>query len=59
MKKGKTRNDHHEMKNFTNKGKHKVHIVNHLCKKLVGGIKNKSSKIIDIHNNRVRDTQDN
>ena len=47
------KHDNQEMENFTSKGKHTEDIVNHLCRKLVGRIKGKSSKIIYIHSNQV------
>ena len=47
------------MKKFTGKGKHTVKAGNHAHKNLVWRIKDKSSKIICIHNKQLRDTQNN
>ena len=41
---------------LTSKGKYKVKVGNHPDMKLVGTLKDKSSKIIYIHNKRLRDT---
>ena len=47
------------MKKLTGKGKHTVTVENHPHIKLVGRLKNKSSKIICIHNKQLRYTQNN
>ena len=41
------------------KDKHAVKVGSHPHTKLVGRLKNKSSKIIYIHNKQLRDTQNN
>ena len=45
------------MKTLTSKGKHTVKVGNHPHRKLVGKLKGKSSKITQIHNKQLRDTQ--
>ena len=47
----------YNMKQLIGKGKHTVKVGNHPHTKLVGRLKDKSSKII--HNKRLRDTQNN
>ena len=42
-----------------NKGKHTENVGNHPHTKLVGWLKDKSSKIIYNHNEQLRDTQNN
>ena len=49
----------YEMKKLTSKGKHTIKVENHLHTKLVGRLKDKSSKIIYIHNKHLRDIQNN
>ena len=57
--KAKARNINYERKKLISKGKHTVKVGNHLTHKLEGGLKDKSSKIIYIHNKQLRDIQNN
>ena len=45
------------MEKLTGKGKHRINVGNHPRTKLVGRLKDKSSKIICIHNKQLRDAQ--
>ena len=45
------------METLTGKGKHTINVGNHPCTKLVGRLKDKSSKTICIHNKQLRVTQ--
>ena len=47
------------MEKFIGKGKHTIKVRNHPRTKLVVRLKDKSSKIICIHNKQLRDTQNN
>ena len=47
------------MEKLTGKGKHTIKLGNHPHTKLVGRLKDKSSKIICIHNKQLSDTQNN
>ena len=47
------------MQKLTGKSKHTVTVGNHPNTKLVGKLKDKSSKIIYNHNKQIRDTQNN
>ena len=47
------------MKKLTGKGKHIIKVGNHPHIKLVGRLKDKSSKIICILNKQLRNTQEN
>ena len=47
------------MKKLISKGKHIGKVGNHPHTKLVGRLRDKSSKIIYIHNKQLRDTQNN
>ena len=46
-----------KMERLTGKGKHRIKVGNHPHTKLVGRLKDKSSKIICIHNKQLRDAQ--
>ena len=56
---GNKKQKNYGMKKLTSKGKHIVKVGNHPHTKLVGRLKDKSSKIICIHNKQLRDTQNN
>ena len=45
------------METLTGKGKHTINVGNHPCTKLVGRLKDISSKTICIHNKQLRVTQ--
>ena len=47
------------MGKLTGKGKYTIKVGNHPHTKLVGRLKDKSSKIICIHNKQLRGTQNN
>ena len=51
--------ENYEMKKLTGKGIHTVKIENHPHTKLVGSLKDKSSRNIHIHNKQLRDIQNN
>ena len=51
------KHENYERKNLTGKGKHTVKVVDQPLIKLVGSLKDKSSKITYIHNKQLRDTQ--
>ena len=49
--------ENYEQNNFDGKSKYTEKLVNQLCIKLVGRLKDKSGKIIYIHSKQLRDTQ--